>query len=74
MPTGVYVLRMRSREPLKGGSRGRRGRLCSMASRAAIYREKIIERIRLLACWTNWALSEGYTFATTRSAYAHRLR
>lgn len=35
------------------------------------YTEKtIIERIRLLASWTNWGLSAGYTLATIRSAYA----
>jgi hypothetical protein len=38
------------------------------------YTEKtIIERIRLLACWTNWALSESYSFATIRGAHTKSL-
>lgn len=35
------------------------------------YTEKtIVERLRLLASWTHWASSAGYTFDTIRSAHA----
>ena len=30
----------------------------------------IVERIRLLACWTHWAREKGYAFDTVRAAHA----
>ena len=71
MPTGVYVRKNAVWSRLKAGMAADHAEDFAQWLRERRYTEKtIVERIRLLACWTNWALSEGYTFATIRGAYA----
>lgn len=71
MPTGVYVRKNAVWSRLKAGMAADHAEDFAQWLRERRYTEKtIVERIRLLACWTNWALSEGHTFATIRSAYA----
>jgi site-specific recombinase XerD len=71
MPTGVYVRNNAVWDRLKAGMAADHAEDFAQWLRERRYTEKtIVERMRLLACWTNWALSEGYAFATIRSAYA----
>ena len=71
MPTGVYVRKNAVWGRLKAGMAADHAEDFAQWLREHRYTEKtIVERIRLLACWTNWALSEGYTFATIRGASA----
>ncbi len=71
MPTGVYVRKNAVLSRLKAGMAKDHAEDFSQWLRERRYTQKtVVERIRLLACWTNWALSEGYTFATIRGAYA----
>lgn len=70
MPTGVYVRKNAVWSRLKAGLAADHVDDFADWLRERRYTEKtIVERIRLLACWTNWALSEGYRFTTIRSAY-----
>ncbi len=70
MPTGVYVRKNAVGDRLKAG----------MAADHAVdfgqwlgerrYTPRtIVEKMRLLASWTHWALAENYTFAAIREAY-----
>ncbi len=71
MPTGVYVRKNAVWSRLKAGMAADHVDDFTEWLRERRYTEKtIVEHVRLLACWTNWALSEGYRFATIRSAYA----
>ncbi len=71
MPTGVYFRKNAVWDRLKAGMAADHAEDFAQWLRERRYTEKtIVERMRLLACWTAWARSEGYTFATIRSAYA----
>lgn len=71
MPTGVYVRKNAVWSRLKVGLAADHADDFAEWLRERRYTEKtIVERLRLLACWTSWALSEGYAFATIRKAYA----
>ena len=72
MPTGVYV-RTKSivRDRLKAGLAAPYIEDFSAWLRGRHYTENTItERVRLLASWSHWALSAGYTFDTVRQAHA----
>jgi site-specific recombinase XerD len=71
MPSGVYVRANDVQARLRAGLAADHADDFSKWLRQRRYTDKtIVEGIRLLACWTNWARKSGYAFATIRAAYA----
>jgi integrase/recombinase XerD len=72
MPRGVYVRTKNVvKDRLRAGLAADYVDDFSLWLRHRRYTDKtIIERIRLLACWTHWAREAGYTFDTIRAAHA----
>ncbi|MDR3437340.1 MAG: integrase, partial [Telmatospirillum sp.] len=71
MPTGTYVRKNAVRDRLKAGMAANHAEDFAQWLRERRYTPlTIIERERLLACWTHWADAEGYTLDAIREAYA----
>ncbi len=72
MPIGVYArTKCVVKARLRAGLAADRVDDFSGWLRQRRYTDKtIIERIRLLACWTHWAREAGYAFDTIRAAHA----
>lgn len=71
MPTGVYVRKNDVKDRLRAGLAADQVEDFTAWLRQRRYTDKtIIERIRLLACWTHWAREKGYVFDTARDAHA----
>ncbi|WP_288005738.1 site-specific integrase [Acidiphilium sp.] len=71
MPTGVYVRMNDVQARIRAGLAADHANDFSEWLRQRRYTNKtIVERIRLLACWTHWAHQTGYAFDTIRAAHA----
>lgn len=71
MPTGVYVRKNDVKDRLRAGLAADHADDFTAWLRQRRYTDKtIVERIRLLACWTHWAREKGYAFDTVRAAHA----
>ncbi len=71
MPTGVYVRKNDVEDRLRAGLAADHVDDFTAWLRQRRYTDKtIVERIRLLACWTHWAREKGYAFDTVRAAHA----
>ena len=71
MPTGVYVRKNDVKDRLRAGLAADHVDDFTAWLRQRRYTDKtIVERIRLLACWTHWAREKGYAFDTVRDAHA----
>lgn len=71
MPTGVYVRKNDVKDRLRAGLAADHVDDFTAWLRQRRYTDKtIVERIRLLACWTHWAREKGYAFDTVRGAHA----
>jgi len=71
MPTGVYVRKNAVGDRLKAGMAADHAADFAQWLRERRYTSlTIVERLRLLACWTHWAGAESYTLAAIREAYA----
>ncbi|MBM3553793.1 MAG: integrase [Alphaproteobacteria bacterium] len=71
MPTGVYVRKNDVKARLQAGLAADHVDDFTAWLRQRRYTDKtIVERIRLLACWTHWAREKGYAFDTVRAAHA----
>lgn len=71
MPTGFYVRKNDVKDRLRVGLAADHVDEFTAWLRQRRYTDKtIVERIRLLACWTHWARGKGYAFDTVRDAHA----
>ena len=71
MPTGVYVRKNNVADRLRAGLAADHVDDFTAWLRQRRYTEKtIVERIRLLACWTHWAREKCHGFDTIRAAHA----
>ena len=72
MPIGVYVrTKTIVEDRLRMGlAAGHVEEFAGWLRRQRYSEKTIIERIRLLACWTHWAREAGYAFDTIRAAHA----
>ena len=72
MPTGVYVrTKCVVKDRLRAGLAADHVDDFTAWLRQRRYTDKtIVERIRLLACWTHWSRERGYAFDTVRAAHA----
>ena len=71
MPTGVYVRNNDVKDRWRAGLAADHVDDFTAWLRQRRYTDKtIVERIRLLACWTHWAREKGYAFDTVRAAHA----
>lgn len=71
MPTGVYVRRNSVNGRLQAGMAADHAEDFARWLRERRYTPlTIVERMRLLACWTHWAREDGYVLGTIREAHA----
>lgn len=71
MPTGVYVRKISVEARLNAGMAADHAEDFEQWLRQRRYTPlTIIERMRLLASWTHWALADGYTLDAIREAHA----